>query len=112
MLYCLAVVRNMHVSHDPVLITHARDANIAGAADVQGAELSDGVAIANVQFAGFACIFFVLRNSTYRVELENLVVFANRGVPLDDTMCTHTRARTNAHVRTDDAVRPNFNTAV
>ena len=105
-------MRNVHVGHDPVVIAHARHACVAGAADVQGAKLADGVAVTNEQLARLTRVFFVLRNGAYRVELENLVVFTNSGVAFNDAMRTDTRVCTNAHMGANDTVGPDLNAAV
>ena len=105
-------MRNVDVGHDPVVIAHACHACIAGAADVQGAKLADGVAVTNVQLARLTRVFFVLRNGAYGIELEDLVVFTNRGVAFNDAMRTHTRVCTYAHMRTNDAIGANLNAAV
>ena len=83
-----AVMREMNVSHDPVIVAHAGDAGIAGRADVERAKLTDGVSITNHQLTGLTGILFVLRNSANRVELKNFVVTPYGGVTLDHAMRT------------------------
>ena len=102
----------MHISHDPVVMSYAGNARIARAANIQRAKLADSVAIANMQFARLASIFFVLWNSTNRIELEDMVVFANRGATFNHTMRADTCASAYRYVRPNNAVGANFNAAV
>ena len=83
-----AVMREVNVSHDPVVVTHAGDASIAGRANVESAKLTDVVSITNHQLTGLTRVLFVLRNSADGVELENLVVTPYGGVTLDHAMRT------------------------
>ena len=107
-----AVVGDVHVGHDPVVVAHARYAGIAGRADVERAELTNGVAVTNDQLAGLARVLLVLRNRAQRVELKNAVVIANRGVTFDHAMRAHSRACTHANVGSNDGVRPHLHRAV
>ena len=108
----LAVVREVHIGHDPVVIAQTRHAYVAGRTDIEGAKLAYGVALANHQLTGFAGVFFVLRNRTQGVELEYAVIPANRGVPLNHAMRAHRRTRTDAHMRANHGVGPNRHRAV
>ena len=58
------VVRQMDIGHQPVVVTDPGNACVAGRADVEGAKLTDRIAITNDQFARFAGVFFILRHST------------------------------------------------
>jgi len=107
-----AVVCQVHVRHDPVVIAHLGHARVAGGTNIEGTKLADGVAVANDQLTRFARVLLVLRNRTQRVELKNAVVIANRGVPFNHAMWAHGGARTDAHVRSDDGVRPDLHRAV
>jgi hypothetical protein len=82
-------MREVNVSHDPVVVTHAGDTGITGRADVERAKLTDGVSITNHQLTGLTGIFFVLRNSADGVELKNLVVTPYGGVTLYHAMRTN-----------------------
>ena len=79
-----AVVRDVGVGHDPVVVADARSRRLVlHRADVAGAELADGVAVADHQLAGLA-----LRTSCPgwprpASELEDAVVAADGGVALD-----------------------------
>ena len=108
----LAVMRQMNVCHDPVVIAHTRHTHIAGRTNIESAKLTNGVAVANHQLAGFTGVFFVLRNRTERVELENAVVATNGGVAFNDAVRANRAARAYLDVRTNDGVRPNAGRAV
>ena len=105
-------MRYVHISHDPVVIAHARDGPAAGRTDVEGAELPDGVALANDEFARLARVFLVLRNRAQRIELEDAVVAANGCMALDHAMRANGRAGRDLHMRTDHGVRPHADRAV
>ena len=84
----LAIMCQVHISHDPVVISELGDAGVARRANVEGAKLSDGVAIANDQLARLTCIFLVLGDCAQGVELKNFVVFADGGMAFNDAMAT------------------------
>ncbi len=56
-----AVVRQMHISHNPVVIADAGFAQAGNGAGVEGGEFADGVAVADNQAGGLVAVFFVLR---------------------------------------------------
>jgi hypothetical protein len=77
----LAVVRDVHVGHDPVVVADARDAAVLRRAGVEGAELADRVAVADLQAGRLAGVLLVLRHRADRVELEDAVVAPDRRGP-------------------------------
>jgi hypothetical protein len=99
-----AVVRQMDIGHDPVVVAQYGLAKVTRGANVEGAELADGVAVTDVELAGLACILLVLRNGTQRVELEDPVVPPDGRVPFDHTMGADAGAGTDSDVRADDGV--------
>ncbi len=101
----LAVMRQVHISHDPVVIAHARHTCIARRTYVEGAKLADGIAITNDKLAGLASIFLVLGNGAQRVELEDTVITTNGGVAFNDAVRANGGACTHLHVRANDRVR-------
>ena len=107
-----AVVRNVHVGHDPVVVADTGHAGILDGAQVEGAELTDGVAVADHQPGGFTRVFFVLRHSAQGVELEDPVVCADAGVAFDHAMCAHGGACADGHMGADDGIRPHGNRRV
>jgi hypothetical protein len=59
-----AVVRDVHVGHDPVVVADAGDAAAVRGAAVEGDELADRVAVADDQFGRLAVELLVLRIAT------------------------------------------------
>jgi hypothetical protein len=102
----------MHISHDPVVITNARDAKVARRANIERTKLSDGVVVAYNQLARLTRIFFVLWNCTDRIELENVVVVTNGGAAFNHTVRTNLSARPYLNVGTYNGVRAYTHTAV
>ncbi len=102
----LAIVRDVHIGHDPVVVAHARHAAVSCArADIEGAELADRVAVADHQLARLARVFLVLRNRAERVELEDAVVAADGGVALDHAVRANGGSGAHPHMRADHACR-------
>ena len=100
----LAIMRNVHVGHDPVVVADTRHANVLRGAEVEGAELADRVALADLEPRRLAGVFLVLRHRAERAELEDAVVAADRRVAFDDAVRADARALVDAHVRTNDGV--------
>jgi hypothetical protein len=108
----LAIVCQMNIGHDPIVIAHLRHTLIARRANVEGAKLSNGVAIANDQLARLTGVFLVLGHRAQRIELKDFVVFANGGVSLNDAMAGHRGASIDANMRANDRVRPYRDAAI
>ena len=100
----LAVVRDVHVGHDPVVVAQARDAGVLHGAGVDGHELADRVAVADLQAGGFAGVLLVLRRPADRRELKDAVALADGRVALDHAVRTDRAARADAHVRADHRI--------
>ena len=107
-----AVVREVDIGHDPVVVADAGDGTATGRADIEGAKLADGVVVAHDELAGFPRVLFILRNRADRVELKNAVVLAYAGVALNHAMRAHAAACAYAHMRADDAIGADADTAV
>jgi hypothetical protein len=58
----LAIVRYMHISHDPVVVAHACHTDILRSTNIESAGFAYGVVVADFQPGRFVRIFFVLRN--------------------------------------------------
>jgi hypothetical protein len=82
----LAVMGDMDVGHDPVVIADPRRPGILRSSPVQGAKFPYDIPVANFKSGRFVAIFFVLRCGSYRRELEKPVVCANSGRSLDNDM--------------------------
>src|SRR3970282_209769 len=87
----LAVVREVHVRHDPVVVAHARHARVARRAAVDGDVFAYRVAVADLHGRVFAAIFLVLRRRADGGELIDAVVAADAHAAIED------------HVRPDPA---------
>ena len=101
----LHIVRQVHVGHDPVVVTHARDAAVLRGAAVEGAELADGVAVADVQLGGLAGVLLVLRRSTQRSVRVDLIVGADGRWPIDHAVRANARSAAHLHARSNHGVR-------
>ena len=77
----LAVMRDMTVGHNPIIVAYLGYANILGGAAIKRAKFSNDIPLANLQTGGLACIFFILRNFPYRGELKNFVLPTNALIP-------------------------------
>ncbi|MNR10881.1 hypothetical protein D3C85_1271540 [compost metagenome] len=104
----LAVVRQMDIGHDPVVVADAGHAAILRGADVEGAEFADGVVVADFQPCRLARVLLVLRHRTQRTELENAVVLANAGMAFDHHVRADPGAAVDADIGADDAVCADF----
>ena len=107
-----AVVREMAVSHNPVIVADARFADAGYRAGVERSKFADGVAVADNQPRGFAAVFFVLRLCAQTGKLENAVVFADLGMPFNHGVRADFGVRANLDVFADNAVRTHGNAAV
>src|SRR5471030_2024301 len=105
----LAIVRQVDVGRDPVVVAEPRHAGVLHGADVEGAEFADGVAVADFQARRLALPLHVLRRGADGRELEELVVLADGRVAFDDDVRADDGAGADAHVRADDRIRPDFN---
>src|SRR5471032_1662390 len=108
----LAVVRQVDVGRDPVVVAEPRHADVLHGAGVEGAEFADRVAVADFQTGRLAVPFLVLRRGADRRELEELVVAADGRVAFDDHVRADHRAGGYGHVRADDRIRADFNAGV
>src|SRR5881396_3446750 len=79
----LAVMRDMHVGHDPVVAADACHAHVLHGAAAESAVLADGVAVADLERGRFAGVFLVLGRPAERAESENSVLSAYASPPLD-----------------------------
>src|SRR6201991_1195642 len=97
----LAVVRDMHVGQEPVVVADTRDTAAVTGATVDRDELTDEIAIADDDFGALALPFLVLRRTTDGRELRDAVVASDHGRTLDHHVRTDGRALADDHVGTD-----------
>src|SRR5271169_1512077 len=100
----MAVVRQMHICHDPVVVADLRDTGVLRGTDVEGTVFADDIVVTDFQPHWFASVFLVLRDAAQRVELENAVVLANASVPFDHHMRADRRARADLDMLADDGI--------
>src|SRR5689334_16717616 len=98
----LAIVRDVHVSHDPVVVADARDPGVLRRAAVERAILPDGVAVADLQRGRLPRVFLVLRRPSEHAESENAVLRSYAGSSLDHDVRTDRRALAGLNVLADD----------
>ena len=60
----LAIMGDVHISHDPIIVTDACHAGILGCAQIEGNKFADGIAVTDFQPGWLTSVFFVLRGST------------------------------------------------
>ena len=100
----LAVMGEMDIGHDPVVVADTRHARILRSAQIESAEFAYGIAVANFQPGRLSRIFLVLRNFSQGVELENMIIAADKGMPVNNRMRAHRGAVADDHVLADHGV--------
>lgn len=103
-----AIVRDVHIGHDPVVVADGRDADILRRAGMDRGEFADGVAVTDDQPGRLVAVLHVLRTTAHRGEVADAVVAAQRGMALDHGMVTDVRPRIDAHVRADHGEGADF----
>src|SRR5699024_6599635 len=100
----LAIMGNMHIGHNPVVIANTGNPYILDCARVNGDILSYGIIVANFQSCGFASIFFVLGNIANRTKSVKLVVLADICTSINYAMLFNTATCVNAYVLTYNTI--------
>src|SRR5205823_8512392 len=101
-----AVVRDVRVRHEQVIAADERHALVVGRAAVHGAAFAKHIAVADRKEGRLTLVFLVLWRIADRCELEEAVVGADGGRPVDHHMRSDHRTRADAHPGTYDAERP------
>jgi hypothetical protein len=101
-----AVVCDMRVRHEEIVVTDSRDARVLHGAAIDRATLSKHVSVANLEACGLAIVFLVLRRIANGSKLKKPVVGSDSRRTIDDHVRTDDGARTDLHVRADDAEGP------
>jgi len=104
----LAVVRDMAVRHDQIVVAEDGDADVGGRRAVDGDEFADGVEVADDHPRLFTAEFQILRGRADRAELKDAAAFADAGVIVNDGVRTDHGVFADDHVAADDAVRADF----
>src|SRR5690606_32142393 len=100
----LAIVRNVHVGHDPVVVAHAGYTHVLRRARIDGDVLAHHVAVADLESGGLALVLLILRHAADRAKAVKDVVAADGGLPVYDAMRPHLAACPDAHARPHDTV--------
>src|SRR5690606_36170660 len=99
-----AVVRDVHVSHDPVVVADHGFARVLHRPAADRAVLANGVAVADREARRLARVFLVLRIVADGGELVDAIVPADHRRTLDHDVSGDPRAAADAHVVADDRV--------
>src|SRR5882672_5132854 len=100
-----AVVRDMHVGHDPVVVADARDARVLHGAAAESAVLADGVAVADLERRRLPGLFFNETATAERAESENAILRSYARSPLDHHVRSDRRSLPDLDVFLDDRIR-------
>jgi hypothetical protein len=95
----LAIVGQMYIGHDPVVITDTGYPGILRGAAIESAKFAYRITIANLKLRWFTLIFLVLRRFAQGRKLINAVIGTYPGMAGDH------------HVRADDASGTDFDIA-
>jgi hypothetical protein len=103
------IVRDMHVSHNPVVITDRSQAFVLHGATTDRTEFANRIVITDFKPGWLVAILFVLRIITYRRELVYVVVLADFGGTIDNNMTVNPATGVNFDSVTDDGIRAYLN---
>src|SRR5690625_7341200 len=101
----LAIMGNMHIGHNPVVIANTGNPYILVCARVNGDILSYGIIVANFQSCGFASIFFVLGNTANRTKSVKLIVLADIRMAINYAMWSNKIGRASCRERGKEQVK-------
>src|SRR5690625_4390160 len=99
----LAIMSNMHIRHDPVIVAQSRRTDVLNGADIDCHVLTKRISIADHESSWFAAILFVLRMPAYRTKTVEIVISSNAGMAVNHTVRTDNAAFINADIGSDDA---------
>lgn len=106
-----AIVGDVDIGHDPVVIAEPGDAATTHCAAVDGAEFTYRIVITDFKHRlGFTVEFLVLRVSTDGAVMMDMVAASDPGRTVDDDMGTDPAFVTDLDVGADDAVGTDFDT--
>src|SRR5690606_24489486 len=99
-----AIVRDVHVRHDPVVVADHRLALVLHRATADGAVLADRVAVADREPGGLVPVLLVLRIVADGGELVDAVVLPDPRGSLDHDVARDARPRPDLDVLADHGV--------
>ena len=101
----LAIVRDMDVGHDPVVIAHSRDTPVLHGAATDRAVFENRIVVADLESCRLVVVLFVLGITTDRIERVEVIVAADARRPIDHDVAVYPGTRTDLHVVVDDRIR-------
>src|SRR5690606_23360811 len=96
-----AVVRDMRIGEEPVVVADAGAAAAVAGAAVDGGELADDVAVADLEPDALAAVLLVLRLAADRGMAVEMVVAADAGGAVDAAMRADAGAVADLDIGTD-----------
>ena len=107
-----AIVRDVHISHDPVVVTDDCFTTARYCAAIKGYVFPNYIAIADDEFGVLVGKFFVLRRRTYRSKLPNAIIAAHRGWAFNNDVRADHAICADFYFRANDAVWADLHTGV
>jgi len=104
----VAVVGDMHVGHEKIIVTDSGLASMFRGAAIYRAELAKDISVADAESRIFASISRVLRFFSNRTVLKNTVVLANAGVGANNDVRPDFRVIANFDTGFDNCKRANM----
>jgi hypothetical protein len=98
------VMSDMHVGHEKIVATDARNAVALNRAPIDRAIFANDIAVTDLQARRRPAVTKVLGGVTDRAELIDLIVLSNRGWPVYHDMGTNPRAVPDFNVLTDNRI--------
>ncbi len=103
-----AIVRQVYVSHDPVVIAKPGNARVLRRTRVERTKLPYGVAVPDLERRGFAGVLLVLRNLAQYDVVRDAVSGADTGMSGNHRVCADTGVRADHDMWADDGEWPDF----
>src|SRR5271165_320177 len=103
-----AVVRDVRIRHQQIVIADAGHALVVGGATVHRDRFAKYISVPDFEARRLTVVFLVLGRIAQRGELKYPVAGADSRRTVDHHMRTDPSARTDDHIRPDDAERPDL----
>ena len=99
-----AIMSDMGIGHDPVVVADERDARILDRPAIDRRVLANRIAIADLEPGILAVVFLVLRVVANRRERKDVVIATDRRRPLDDHVRLDARSAADLDIRCYDGI--------
>ena len=103
-----AVVRDMHVRHNPVVVTENRLTLVLGGTAADRAKFADRIPVTDRERGRLVRILLVLRIVSHRRKLINMIIVANLCGPVDHDVAVDACTATNLDIIADYRKSPNL----